>query len=105
MQTVLIFILVPANGKLMAISVAVCVAAFFCLLIFIRAPLLLPIFFLRDAAGENIAALASSDALNMIYHLTLRRHAHIRSLPFFFFVLLSLSFLFCSADLLGLPWF
>lgn len=63
----------------MAIHAAVCAAAF-CLLIFIRAPLLACS---CDVTRENIAALASSDALNMIYHLTLRQHAYIRSLPFF----------------------
>lgn len=56
----------------------------------------------RDATSENIAALASSDELSMIYHLTLRLHAHIRSLPFFLIVHQSVL---RSADLLGFPWF
>lgn len=56
-----------------------------------------------DALRENIAALASSDALSMIYHLTPRQHAHIRSLPFFFLAVH--QSVFRSADLLGFPWF
>lgn len=99
MQTVLVFSPLTANGKLMAISIGVCVPAF-CLLIFIKDPLL-PLSVLSEE-GEKRRCVSPS-TLNMIYHSGRWCSGVMRSLPFFLIVqplgfawLIYLAFLSCD---------
>lgn len=72
------FLLVTANGKLMAISVGVCVPAF-CLLIFIKDPLL-PLSVWSEEGWKR--GCVSPNTLNMIYHSGWWCSGVMRSLPF-----------------------